>query len=328
MSAEHSYKKIYKASFPATVMIAGEHAVVYGSRSIVAAIDEHLEIKAALLLDQKNLISPLIYLNSSMGSATFNLRDKTLESEQACFDYFKHLMIYLDQIYELKPCELSITRSINPSLGLGSSSAFVCALLSALNALHQWSLSRHQMLRILLDITRKKSPLASGSDLAACLYGGLIAYNPKNLSVKPLNFHNFKKITLVYSGYKTPTFKVLEMLKEKRKNSKEKLDQIFLEISSCTENIIEAFVQNDEDKLDILFDEHQQYFENLDLVCDKMRVIYNSMKKDRNLSFVKTSGSGLGDCLLAFNHTDLNHTSKQDKQNQMRFEIAQVSPLT
>ncbi|MEM8591795.1 MAG: mevalonate kinase [Pseudomonadota bacterium] len=179
------------ASAPGSIMITGEHAVVYGHPAIVAAIDQRAEVRVeALPRDQ-------VEIRTTFGAVSTTLSalkpEGVLRFVNAC-------------ILAVAPetgVSITVTSDIDPTLGLGSSAAVTIATLGALAKLGARDMDIHAEA---LAIVRELQGRGSGADLAASLRGGMVRYVldhvPEPLPMPPA-------LALKYVGYKTPTGEVL-----------------------------------------------------------------------------------------------------------------------
>lgn len=307
-----------KVCTKATTMLAGEHAVVYQGRAIACALDTTM----IMTLTPRPEAST-IRLLSPLGQVDYCFKKQKLNSDNPCWDYFYHVIDYLkDDYMTLRGCTIEVEQSFSSTQGLGSSSAFIIGLLQLLSHYANLNWNQKTLLKHAHLIIRRKSPLASGSDLAACIYQGIVAFCPRTYSVTRLPLIDHDTLTLVYCGYKTSTDEVLRLIQKKRALEYENVTTTFNTIASVCEKIIASWQCERVDDLTVLFDQHYLCQLQLGVIDKTMRKIYYSLKSDPHLWGAKVSGSGLGDCLVAWGQTTQSHTSRALKSEQFSLKIA------
>ena len=273
-----------KVSAPATVMIAGEHAVLQGSDAIAMALNKRLTINLTRRDDDQ------YHFESSLGN-----HQSTFEALpfQGKWHWISRL---IKHFHPACPSGMTfrIDSDINPNQGLGSSAALLIATYSALYcAIHRAMPSPQHTLSDCLSILKEAQGYASGTDLAASLYGGVIDFNPNTLEVTPLA----KTLPhhLVYSGHKEKTADVIAWLKNKHDNN-----QTFHlnAIAELVPSIASSIAQNDFSQFAHAIHQHQDHMTQLGLNTPAISDILTCCNHDGHPA--KISGSGLGDCVIIF----------------------------
>ena len=303
----------FKIAVPATTMIAGEHAVVYQGGAIACALNTFMHFSWTTTESQA------IKLVSNLGHVVYDLKTKSLSSQEEKWRYFKLILDDLSQYHSLNGGVLQIHSEFSSEHGLGSSSAFVVGMLKVMNKLYQFAKDNLALLRIALSITRKFSPLASGTDIVACIYDGVIYANLRQNIIEKINFDE-KKVTLAYCGYKTPTPVVLRRV-EQNLAKEAKLHKALNAISHHVDLIKDAMILNQHSDLEVLMFEHHRYLKELGVVDKNLEDIYKSMSQDSCLCGAKVSGSGLGDSVISFGQTQGLHTQQLPGSFQKTYDI-------
>lgn len=271
----------YSASAPATIMLFGEHAVLHHKLALVAAVDQRLTVTLAPREDRE------VHLISALGEYHTTLDHLNISAPfhfvLTCIDYFLPSLI--------TGMNLTITSSFSSTVGLGSSAAVVAA---TTHCLMQWLEHQGDLFTIAQQIVQRVQGCGSGADVAASIYGGVIAYRIEPLCIEPLNVH--PQITLIYAGYKTPTPEVIRLVQER--NSTEKLTHLYEQIDMCVQQAKQALRDKDLDTLTSLMAEHHAYQQALG-VSD---AILDLIVQEHAAQGAKISGSGLGDCVLVLGH--------------------------
>lgn len=280
-----------RATAPGSLMITGEHAVVYGHPAIVAAVEQRVTLELRPRADRRLRISSEI-------AAPLETSIDALSIEGP---YRFVLAAFVSFYGDLKAgCDINILSDINPKLGLGSSAAVTIA---ALGAVAQYVNRRHEELhsrahKIILDIQGR----GSGADLAASLTGGMIAYRaPPNSEIRPLPAP--PSLNLKYSGYKTPTKDVLALVADRMKGNELEFKALYQEMGSSAAAAIAAADAMDWVKFAENLNSYQLLMSRLGVSDDVLDQIIAAARETPELLAAKISGSGLGDCVLALGAT-------------------------
>lgn len=280
-------------SAPGSIMITGEHAVVYGHRAIVAAIAQRVEIRLR-----------------GRGDGLVRIQSEIEPSLECSIDalpeggFYRFVLAALAMRKADWPggCDLDIRSSIDPTLGLGSSAAITVAALGALSRANR-ATDLDELHAAALRIVRNLQGRGSGADLAASLFGGCIAYRPPTtnsvyaqISALP---RPASQISLRYCGYKTPTAEVLRIIAERHLGQEAKFDDLYARMGRVAEQAISAAKAEDPAFYDALTT-YQGLMAELGVSDETLDTIIEQARKEPRVLAAKISGSGLGDCVLAF----------------------------
>lgn len=276
------------ASAPGSIMISGEHAVVYGYPAIVAAIEQRITVTLCPRTDHH------IEIHSALG-------DYRAPADQLHDDpRLRFVLASLERYPHHGGLDIHITSKINPTLGLGSSAAITVAMLGAL-ARHT---GEDESLPVLheqaLQIIRHLQGRGSGADLAASLYGGMIAYrNLPQVTVSRLPLAPVS-LYLQNSGYKTPTAEVLACIAAKMQENPAFYQQLYRQMGETANAAIHAANADDWSGFYAALNQYQAHMAELGVSDDTLTAMIAAARAQPETFASKISGSGLGDCIVTF----------------------------
>lgn len=312
-----------KASAPGSLMLLGEHAVLHGRRALVCAIDQRISVQ---VVKHKE---PTLRVLSDLG---------TYESSLDRIDDHPDFRFVLDTVrqYPLEQgIELKIESEFSSDIGFGSSAAVTVATHAALMRLRghlrgqSYDLmlkgKKHQIIGLTPQVDPFKMSLfqrslatihrvqgrGSGADVAASVFGGVVAYRADPLEIHPIA-ESFP-LTAVYSGSKMKTADVIRLVEERRALNPEYFEKIFDRMDASVGEVIEtAKVEHD---LRARPERARSSRSTSFLFCLGCQMILNQKLMEEMglcnaalaeiISILRTlevpakiSGSGLGDCAI------------------------------
>jgi mevalonate kinase len=290
---------LLKASAPGSMMLLGEYAVLQGKQALVCAVDQRITVTIVPRQDNK------IKINSSLGSYESELNSLEIIAP------FEFVLTTLKKISNqlTQGCELTITSDFSHKVGLGSSAAVTVATLAALKTLLSQNINHQELLTEARAIIREVQGLGSGADVAASVFGGMVAYKMQPLQVEKISHTH--PITAVYSGYKTPTVKAVRQVEENFLPQPARYQEICDAIDNCAlAGIRAARAENWQDLGDIM-NVQQTLMHSLGVNTPDLNNILLTLQQHKNILGAKISGSGLGDCIIALGKAnDLNWENK------------------
>jgi mevalonate kinase len=290
-------------------MFFGEHAVLRGKLAIAGATNQRLKITLTPRADK------CITIDSSLGNYQTTL--DTLKVEKP-FHFILQTIVHCKEKLT-HGFDLKITSQFSHTVGLGSSAAIVAATLSNL---HQWlglSLDKNDLFIAARNIIQKTQGRGSGADVAASIYGGLVAYRMEPLLIEKLN--HLPEVDLIFTGYKTSTPEVISVVNTRVNRKPERYAELFSVMSTCAAKAMQAINEEDWPLLAELMQQHHLYQEALGTSDKMIKELINATKKDKNILAAKISGSGLGDCIVT-----LGNVSQPDLFNKI--PGATIIPIT
>lgn len=283
------------ASAPGSIMISGEHAVVYGHPAIVAAIMPRVHVRLETNEEGK------IRIHSVLGDYESDAED--LRPDQRLRFVLACLALYPRS----SGITLEIDSRIDHTSGLGSSAAVTVATLGVLARHNGAATAPLTLHRQAWRLVRRLQGRGSGADLAASLWGGIMAYRThpqvhiEQLPRPPV------MIGLSHCGYKTATAEVLALIARRMAQAPERYRRMYREMGDTTEVTICAARDNDWPVFYRALDRYAAHMRALG-VCDAtLAEMITAARAHRDTQASKISGSGLGDAIVTFSHTLAPH---------------------
>lgn len=331
---------------PGKIILFGEHFVVYGSSSLISAIDKTFEITARLIHNQ--FAKKTIIIRSEMGfeativnsklnnnpkSKYFNIVDNLtkivnfLTSEEVLF--YKNFDKNVDrQNFQLI---LELNSHLPLGGGLGSSSAFCVALVGVINYFFNLRLDKKSLCDLSIQAEKIINNDTSGADCNICTYGGLGIYN-RTYGFSKLDFginDNFKFL-IIDSCIPHDTYKMISIVKRLKENNPTKFENLFYNYESIFESAIFSFKNKNYAQLGNLMNQNHGILKELSLsnpIIDKIVTICNANK---SILGTKITGAGGGGCIVSLINTDEYAKLKVliEKINAMglKFFISNIDP--
>lgn len=273
-----------------SLMVCGEHSVVFGYPALVLGISQKITAKLVAKADRT------FALKSALGEVFGNLDNLDNLENPA-------LKFVIETIRQNPPQQgfnLEIESEIDPNLGFGSSAAVVIATLKALSEYKGEKLSLLELHSKAHAVILKIQGRGSGADLAAALCGGLVFYqkNSEKTQILPLNLPNLP-ISVRYAGYKTPTAEVLKIIAAKMQENPQFYAELYKNMGELTLNAVNFLKNQDYENFYKELENYQLLMEKLG-VCDPIQKQQILEARKFGAKGVKISGSGLGDCIIAF----------------------------
>ncbi len=268
-------------------MLFGEHAVLNGMQALCCAVDQRIRASLSPREDDE------IHLYSAqLGDCIMTLESFEIRAP------FEFVLTAIDQ-YRSKirsGFDLKIESEFSSTMGLGSSSAVTVATIGALVQWLRLAPTPMELFRSAKEVIVRVQGMGSGADVAAAVYGGVVAYRMDPLEIHSLPFT--PNIALIYSGAKVPTRTVIELVAQKQQAEPERYQYLFKEIDACSREAITALRQQNWQELGQLMNRHQKLQEALGVSSPLLDELIQDLRRQPDIFGAKISGSGLGDCVI------------------------------
>lgn len=277
---------IYKASAPGKLMILGEHAVLHGRWALVCAVNRRVAVTLTPRGDNR------IHIQSTLGQYSGTL--------QACEpqEPFQFIVTAVERLRSQLShgFDLVVESDLTTHLGLGSSAATTVAVVAALRAYGGCVPDPKATFDDATAVVQAVQRTGSGADVAASVYGGLIAYRGD-----PVEIHRLASsmpLCLVYSGTKRSTTSVIDHVRQMQHAFPELYERLYDSIGQCSESAIAAVKAFQWAKVGYLLNIGQGLMEALGVSDGILSAIAHALRKEPGIMGAKISGAGLGDCVI------------------------------
>ena len=288
--------KYIKLSTSGKLVISGEHAVMHGYSAISMAINQRMFVK----------ITPF-YENDDIEIKSNIFGKKKFKKGELQEDWSKQIS-FLVKTLSRSGLKINITSKIK-NYGFGSSGAlFTCIAFGLLKindiANGKKNVKDEEYFFKILELYKKYNLLhnnnndtfkPSGIDIATSFFGGIIYFSPTNYFVEKIKTDwIIQGITAIYTGKRTSITNVISVINENKYT-----DLIYKQIGDIVDELKIAIQKHNHKEIDDLIKKNQLLLQKLNLVDDDIEDILHQCERQNVVA--KISGSGLGDCVIAFN---------------------------
>ncbi len=300
--------KSYKVSAPGSMMIMGEHAVLSGYQAIVCAVKKRIYLELTPLSSTQIIIT-----DTRLGTFTTTLQELKVE------DPFKFVLCAIDVCKDKiqSGFTLEINAEFSSVLGLGSSAAVTVATIGIINHWLNLGFSDDEILKLAKQVLLNVQGAGSGADLAASLYGGVVAYSLDTLTKLP----SIPDLTAIYCGYKTPTPEVIRLIQAQKIHDPVKFEGIYEKMNECALVAIDAIKRANWQVLGALFAIHHKLQRELGTSNADMEYLVTLLEEQPHIYGAKISGAGLGDCVIGLGTLADKISSLPTSMQQFLIEI-------
>lgn len=294
------------ASAPGSLMLLGEYAVLHGKPALVAAIDQRITVALTKADDRKVTIHSDLH-----GQYATSLDNLTLEKP---FQFILQTLIHCRARLR-DGLNLHIASQMSDQVGFGSSAAVTVATLAAIYAWINLPVSPLELVRQGRQIIQTVQGRGSGADVAASVYGGLVNYLALPVSVEKIAVTH--PLTVIYSGYKTPTSDMIERVQSRFAAYPSLFRQLCHGIGQCAIDGANAARQENWQALGDIMTMQQGLMSSLGVNSIDLQQIVNDLSAQPTILGAKISGSGLGDCVVGLGELTAPYVSASKEVLQL-----------
>jgi mevalonate kinase len=308
--------KMIKVSAPSKIIIAGEHAVVYGKPGIIAAIDKRCYITAEKS-DSIEITSNVLDNDISFTvEETKKFADKADKLWKECsitgdftplFDKVENskeniLKVGIGKIIselDVGGAKLDIDSEIPMGSGLGSSASLAVSLVKTFSELYGKNVVDEKINDIAFKLEQYAHGTPSGGDNSTCTFGGIIKFQ-KGKKSETIVVSNLKGFVTVY--IKKPektTGELVQMVKERDEYTRNKHIEA---LGSAVEELLPAL--NDGNSIEIIriINVVQKNLSELGVSCKEIDEVAEAVRGIGGAA--KLCGGGSGGIMLCY-HKDI-----------------------
>ena len=281
-----------KVTAPGSLMLMGEHAVLFGQRALACAVDKRITVTLTPRQDRSvNIDSELAQYNSTLDELTSHTELSFV------------LTAIARQAASLPGgFDLLIRSAFSHTVGLGSSAAVTVAVVTALQAYSGNDCDPQALFSESLAVVHQvQEGRGSGTDLVAAVYGGVVGYTVATAGMAPQirRLRGIPTISLFYVGYKMKTPEVLKRVEAFAAQSPDLYAELYRLMGQTTEQAERAVDNADWPQFGRLMNIYQGLMDALGVNNRDLAEIIYTLRSSPEVLGAKISGSGLGDCVLA-----------------------------
>lgn len=320
-----------EVSAPGKLYIAGEYAVVEsGHPAVIVAVDQFVtvtlnEAKKNGSIQSGQYSDLPIRWTRRKGQLVLDIRENPFHYILAAIRLTESYAT--DQKKELRFFDLKVTSELDSSngrkYGLGSSGAVTVATIKALNEFYQLNLDKLTIFKLAALAHHEVLSNGSCGDIAACCYGGWIAFStfdhdwlkeqyenhsveelvrmdwPK-LSIRPLSVPKDLRLLIGWTGSPASTSDLVDQVNHSRDQQQQRYENFLIESKKCVEEMIEGFEHNDVKKIQQMIRRNRHLLQELTSITG-VNIETPALKQlcdlaEENEGAAKSSGAGGGDC--------------------------------
>lgn len=304
----------YKASAPGSLMLIGEHAVLTGSVALVCAMNRRIFARLRPRDDQK-----IHLVSDTSGELMLNLIDIKPNLLEKKPEWRFVLAAILGEQKSIKTgFELKIESEQKDPIGLGSSAA-VSVITTAL--LWFWlkkdwigdsEKDKSLLCKKVIALIRKVQGKASGADVAASVFGGVLSYEMRPLKIEKLALS--LPLVVVYSGQKIPTKKVLEAVSVHARRSPQIFANLYKTMTAVGLKAKFALKSGDIIVFGELMNVYHGLLDALGVNNSTLSEIVYALRDSQDIYGAKISGAGMGDCVIGLGESNIAFPQNEEQE--------------
>ena len=265
-------------------ILLGEHAVIYGARALVTALDIGVRVHA----EPSAPGAPVELVSTSR-------RDPVRPNDGS--ELGRALEAILRNFPGCLGVRLVIESTLPVGVGLGSSAALAVAVTRAFATVTESPLSPSQVAQIANDAESVFHGQASGVDVAAASLGGLLLYR-KGVAPEPVATQAALPLVLAVIGSAPPTGQMVDRVRRLRLRDHARVEHHVTAIDALTERGLGAVAKADWKTLGACFNENHERLCDLGVSAPELDAACHAARAAGALG-AKLTGAGGGGCVIA-----------------------------
>lgn len=285
------------ASAPGKVILFGEHAVVYGEPSLVAALDRRTYVDVETRRDDKINISSVLGSNTTSGSElSWDLEDE--------FRYVKKAVaLVFDRLNSSTGLDITIKSEVPPASGLGSSAAVSVATIMAVSDILGLKIDMKEIADMGHKVELEVQGTASPTDTSISTFGGVLIVKPLEKKVEQIEAE--LPLVIGYTGVERSTKVLVDKVRRLRDEYPNLVNPIIRDIGRLTREAKDLLETGGD--VGELMNVNHGLLEALGVSTEQLsKAVYAARKA--GASGAKLTGAGGGGCMIALtpqNHSDV-----------------------
>jgi len=293
-----------RASAPAKVILFGEHFVVYGNPAILASIDRRITVDARATNENEVIIRSDIGISGEYGPSVFTIIQGGIEAKATLDPLHSAIKQVLWARKKKTGIEISISSTVPPGIGLGSSAAACVATVAAVNSLFQKKPSKQKICELAIESERLIHKNSSGADCYVSTFGGLIHYS-KAKGFKEIRSKGPLALVIASTGIRHSTGDLVAGVKMFKDRNESLFESCAKQAADICAQAQRALASGKRDRLGALMNENQAILRQIGVSHFKVDDLIDICVRAGALG-AKITGAGGGGAVIAL------AASKQD----------------
>jgi mevalonate kinase len=286
---------LIESSAPGKVILFGEHAVVYGKPAIAVPVTEVQVIVTAESAPRGNGLT----LVASNLDKSFSLSTAPRSEPLAVA-----ARLTLAHLSAPEPnANLIISSTIPIASGLGSGAAVSTALIRALACFLGRTLTTAEVSALVFEVEKIHHGTPSGIDNTVVAYEQPV-YFVRGQPVERLDVGAPFTLLIGDTGVRSPTKKVVEQVRQRRKRNPARYDALFDQIGDITDEALQAIVTGKVNDLGPLMDHNHELLIELGVSSAALDQLVEAARFAGAMG-AKLSGAGRGGNMIALVEDDV-----------------------
>ncbi|MCY3976145.1 MAG: mevalonate kinase [Thaumarchaeota archaeon] len=273
------------ASAPGKIILAGEHFVVHGTKSILCSINMRVNVTAEFM-------SKKIIITSDICNVIIDdLSDNTINIIRPFICIIKKIFNKYNYVGGIK---IIIKSDIPVGVGLGSSSACCVAVAASVSGLFG-KITKKCIVELAKEGEKTIFENTSGADCTICTYGGIIEYD-KKFGFKKINTNKKINLLVINSMTRHSTDLTVKKVMKFKHDNKKHFDLLCKKELLLIKKLKHSLINNNLNSIGTQMKKNQEYLRQIGV---SNKTIDNLIRQVNYISYgAKITGAGDGGCII------------------------------